>query len=153
MKIIKIAIVIVLLIVMIVLNHLYMATVASSLIQTIVEITLLVLLVCYFGYVIFCRESVETYVDKKSGKVFYSYYRNKKLKRIKVFQHDHLVYEAKYGAHERIRSAKSYDEKGKTTLKIRYYSNGEIKSRKERLAKSRWLSSRKQKFNREGNKL
>lgn len=75
------------------------------------------------------------------------------MKRIKVVQNDHLVYEAKFGAHEKIRSAKSYDEKGKTILKIRYFSNGEIKSRKERKTNIKGFRSVKQKFNREGNKL
>ncbi len=136
-------------IVLIVFNHLYMTIIASSLIQTIIEIALLVTLVCYVSFIFFCRKSVEIHVDNPTGKIFYSYYRNKKLKRIKVIQNDHLVYEAKYGANERIRSAKSYDEKGKTILKIQYFSNGEIKSRKE------WggIQTGKQKFNREGNKL
>lgn len=149
MKAVKISVAISLMIVLIVFNHLYMAIIASSLIQSIIEIALLATLVCYVSFFFFCRRSVEMHVDKPTGKIFYSYFRNKKLKRIKVMQNGHLVYEAKYGAHERIRSAKSYDNKGKTILKIRYYSNGEIKSRKE------WsgIQTGKQKFNREGNKL
>ena len=95
------------------------------------------------------QNRIETIEDPDSGLTVKNEYKQDKLVTSQMFRGSKKVYDVFYGNRGEIVSTKNYDELGKVSLEMTYYSNGQVKERIEYISGKAELS----KFDANGNKI
>ena len=95
------------------------------------------------------QNRIETIEDPDSGLTVKNEYKQDKLVTSQMFRGSKKVYDVFYGNRGEIVSTKNYDELGKVSLEMIYYSNGQVKERIEYISGKAELS----KFDANGNKI
>lgn len=95
------------------------------------------------------QNRIETIEDPYSGLTVKNEYKQDKLVTSQMFRGSRKVYDVFYGNRGEIVSTKNYNESGKVSLEMTYYSNGQVKERIEYISGKAELS----RFDTNGNRI